>query len=562
MPTVTPGAAVQPSTDARLRQSSSAPAAMNRSEFEEALEAWSHAIGAEYVKADPRTRDHYGRTTGVEARRPLAVVYPESTEQVREVLRIASAQGIAVYPISRGKNWGYGDAAPVRENQVVLDLKRMNRIIEVNTQFCYAVIEPGVTQEQLYKYLKVNKTGLWMDSSGAGLDASIVGNILDRGFGHTRYGDHCLTTCGMQVVLAGGEVLNTGMGHYPGARAHRTYRYGTGPFLDGIFTQSNFGVVTQVGVWLMPEPEAFSAFFLSAGEESLPDLVDRLAPLRLQGILQSTIHVGNDLRVLSGRMRYPWDRAGGRAPLPRELRAALCAEGAIGAWNVAGAIYGSRATVAATRKLLKRTLSKYRVTFLNDRTLALAGRVQRFLSRFGLANGLGARLESVKPVYGLLKGIPTDEPLHGAQWRVRGPVNPDSADPLDCNSGLMWVAPVLSASGGEATRLVSLIEPIYEKHGFDALVTFTMITERAMICVTNVAFDRRLPDEVARARACYEELTNRLAGEGYVSYRTGPAGMSKLDLSSSVFWDVSARIKQALDPKGIISPGRYQPNAA
>src|SRR5258706_2338369 len=495
-----------------------------------ALRAWADVIGTGHVKADPQNRDRYARTTGLYAHRPLAILYPESTAQVQEALRIAATFHIGVHPISRGKNWGYGDAAATGENQVILDLQRMNRIIEVNPKLCYAVIEPGVTQGQLHRYLQEHHSGLWMDSSGAGLEASIVGNVLDRGFGHTRYGDHCLTTCGMQVVLADGKVLNTGLGHYPSAKAHRAYRYGVGPFLDGIFTQSNFGVVTQMGVWLMPEPEAFSAFFLSTPDETaLADLVDRLAALRMQGLLHSTIHIGNDLRIISGRTRYPWERAGGKTPLPRELRAQMRAEFAIGAWNVAGGIYGSRETVAATQKAVRRALAPYRVMFLNDRKLQLAERLQRALGRIGLGRGLGEKLESVRPIYGLLQGIPTDEPMRGASWRVRGPVSTEPADPLDCHAGLLWIAPVLPATGPDAQHLLRLVEPIYEKHGFDALVTFTLITERSLVCVTNISFDRREADETGRAGLCYRELSDRLMAEGYIPYRTGPAGMSKLD---------------------------------
>jgi 4-cresol dehydrogenase (hydroxylating) len=532
--------------------------------LQRALREWAAIIGPQHVQADAPTRDQYGRTTGLDAHHPLAILYPETTAQVREILRIASASGIGVYPISRGKNWGYGDATPAGANQVVLDLRRMNRIVEVNAKLGYAVIEPGVTQGQLYAYLKEHRTGLWMDSSGAGLEASVVGNVLDRGFGHTRYGDHCLTTCGMEVVLADGSVLNTGLGHYANARAKRTYRYGIGPFLDGIFTQSNFGVVTQMGVWLMPAPEAFAAFFVSTSDAgALADLVDRLAALRMQGLLQSTVHIGNDLRVLSSRTRYPWERAGGRTPLPEDVRAELRAQYAIGAWNVAGGIYGSRETVAATCRTIKRALSPYRVLFLNDWKLRLAGRAQKVLARLGLARGLGEQLESVRPIYGLLQGTPTDDPMRGVGWRVRGAMPDEPVDPLDCHAGLMWIAPVLPAEGTEADAVLRLVEPIYQKHGFDALVTFTLITERALVCVTNISFDRREADEAARARVCYQELTQRLMAEGYVSYRTGPAGMSKLDGGgSSVFWDVTSRIKDALDPAGVISPGRYDPRAA
>src|SRR5205823_4769589 len=73
-----------------------------------------------------------------------------------------------------------------------------------------------------------------------------------------------------------------------------------------------------------------------------------------------------------------------------------------------------------------------------------------------------------------------------------------------------------------AVEVMRLLEPIFEKHGFEPLVTFTLITERSLVCVSNLSFDRREPEDAARAKACYDELTATLAREGYISYRTGP----------------------------------------
>jgi 4-cresol dehydrogenase (hydroxylating) flavoprotein subunit len=123
----------------------------------------------------------------------------------------------------------------------------------------------------------------------------------------------------------------------------------------------------------------------------------------------------------------------------------------------------------------------------------------------------------------------------------------------------MWIAPTLPANGAEAENLRNLMEPVFHKHGCDALFTFTLITERAMCCVTNVAFDRRYPEDAAKAEACYEELTDRVMKSGYILYRCGPGAMRKLTTGSTGFWDVSARIKAALDPQGILSRGRYEP---
>src|SRR5262249_25748645 len=150
-------------------------------------------------------------------------------------------RNLAVHPISCGKNWGYSDACATSDGQVLLDLRRMNRIIEVNEELAYATIEPGVSQGQMAEYLEEHHPNLWMDVTGAGPDASIVGNTLERGFGHTINGDRFLNSCGMEVVLADGRILTTGLGHYENAHAAPVYKWGIGPYLDGIFTQSNLG---------------------------------------------------------------------------------------------------------------------------------------------------------------------------------------------------------------------------------------------------------------------------------------------------------------------------------
>lgn len=525
-------------------------------------EILSVAVGPERVRTDNATLDRYARTTGTTSHRPAAVVYPDHADHVQALTRAAAAHGFPLYPISRGRNWGYGDAAPPTNGQVVVDLSGMNRIIEVNTKLAYAVIEPGVTQGQLADYLRDHHTDLWLDVTGAGREASIVGNTLERGFGHTRYGDHFPSICGMDVVLADGRLLRTGFGHYDNAKAARAYRYGLGPFLDGLFTQSNLGIVTRMGIWLMPEPDAFCAFFFRSDDDAAaPDLVRRLAPLRRQGLLQSTIHIGNDLRVLSGRTQYPWNEAEGQTPLPDALRRQLRRRHGIGAWNGLGAIYGTTETVAATRKTVRRALKPYRPVFLDDRRLRRAQRLSALLRRLGLGRSLHERLETVTPVYGLLKGQPSDEPLRGTMWRVRDEIPDDPVDPRDAPAGLLWISPVLPMSPEATAEVRRIIEPIYNAYGFDPLITFTMITERAMICVSNLAFDRRDTEESAKAVECYHLLTDALMDAGYPPYRTGGMGFDDLGEGSAVFWNVVGQIKQSLDPQGIISPGRYTPRS-
>ena len=77
----------------------------------------------------------------------------------------------------------------------------MNRILDFDEKLAYVTVEPGVTQGQLYAFLQGRGSRLWMDATGASPASSLVGNAVERGFGHTPYGDHFANTCGLEVVL-------------------------------------------------------------------------------------------------------------------------------------------------------------------------------------------------------------------------------------------------------------------------------------------------------------------------------------------------------------------------
>ena len=85
---------------------------------------------------------------------------------------------------------------------------------------------------------------------------SVIGNALDRGLSYTPYGEHSTRICGMEVVLPDGDLVRTGIGAIQGGSAWQLTRNAFGPSWDQMFVQSNFGIVTKMGLWLMPEPEA------------------------------------------------------------------------------------------------------------------------------------------------------------------------------------------------------------------------------------------------------------------------------------------------------------------
>ena len=532
------------------------------------LRAMRAAVGAAYVQSDATTLNRYARSTASRSTLALAVVSPGSRADVIALVTLARTYHTAVYPVSTGKNWGYGDACAVTDGQVVLDLSRMNRIILVDPELAYAVIEPGVTQQQLADYLHARGIALQIDCTGAGPDTSFIGNILERGFGHSPYGNRLQHIAGMQVVLASGEVLETGFGHYPNARTTHLFPYGVGPFLDGLFSQSNFGVVTQLGIWLMPKAECINHFLcMVPAHADIGPVVDALRPLRLDGTLRSIVHIGNDLRVISGGITFPRDQAAGQAALPEDLRLQLRARAGAGAWTVSGALYGSKLQVAAARAALRRALrpTKARSTFLTPQTLRRGALLGRLLGIVGLGVPLRAKVGLGEALFAINRGEPNGRFLAGAYWRRRGGLPagfPQQANPAVDNCGLLWVSPILPMRGADVLALHALAAPIFANHGFDLFVTFSMINERALGGVLTVAYDKEDPAETERAKGCYRALFDAVMTAGYIPYRVGIQSMAGLDPHGDVFWRVVSRIKAALDPDGIIAPGRYEPARA
>ncbi|SDB58344.1 4-cresol dehydrogenase (hydroxylating) [Desulfonatronum thiosulfatophilum] len=530
-------------------------------DVDQAFQDWQTLLGPERARRDQDVIATYSRCTLPEGTTPLGVLYPHSTQEVQKIVAIARRTGISLYPISRGKNWGYGDACAVTSGQVIMDLTGMNRILEVNQELAYAVIEPGVTQKQLYDELQSRNIPLWFDCTGSGPEASIVGNTLERGFGHTPYGDHFYHSCGMEVVLGDGRVVKTGYGHYREAKATHVFKWALGPYLDGLFTQSNLGIVTSMGIWLMPKPECFNMFFLSMPEDDdLPRMVDALRPLKLRGQVKSLVHIGNDVRIISSFQRYPWSQAGGKTPLPEELRRSMRKKGGFGAWNISGAIYGTKGEVRAVRREIRKALGSLgRVRFVGPTSLLLARNLLGILEQRGWRKEWQIMLGALVKVGGLLQGQPTDAFLYGTLWRISGREEPASLDPLENNAGLLWISPIMPMTGNAAGDLVRKLSPIFLEYGFEPLITVSLITERAMVAVTTIAYDRTNPEETKRARECYDALFSEVMRAGYIPYRASIASMSQLAQGSDVFWDVVHDLKRTLDPDMIIARGRYDP---
>mgnify|MGYP006278331571 CR=1 FL=1 len=525
----------------------------------EVIDALKHAIGEDRVLLDEAQLAPYHLALIPVDRRIPGAVKPRSVEEVQEVVKIAHAHRVPLYPISTGRNWGYGSANPARDDTLILDLSDMNRIVEVNTELAYAVIEPGVSQQQLYEHLEQHHTGLMMDPTGSGPRCSVVGNTLERGYGITAYGDHFEALCGMEIVLADGSLLRTGFGHYEQATATHVFKYGVGPYLDGLFTQSNLGIVTKIGHWLMPIPESFAAgYFFCRNEADLGPVIDVARGLLLNRVVKGSINLLHRNRSLTVLTQYPWERMHGRTPLDEKAWQALGAEKGVGLWNGVVALYGTRAEIRTAKRIIRKRLRPHvaKLQFVSDPLLRLLERFQRPLG-FLLRMNIPEIMKALKPSYELMKGKPGEVSLPTPYWRMKKPIPDQDIDPARDNCGLYWFAPVIPMTRRDVERFIGIVEPVFERHGFEACITLTTLTHRAFDCTLPILYNKENPEETQRASACYREVLTSCMHAGYIPYRFGIQSMEELAGRDDRFWEVVETIKKALDPNGILAPGRY-----
>lgn len=529
---------------------------MNQSIQSPLIGEFERIVGPGGVESRAEELGHASTATFGTSPQVTLIVRPRTRGEVQECLVAAIRLRRPVYPISTGKNWGYGSRVP-SVSAILLDLGRMNRIVDYSEALGYVTVEPGVTQQQLFDFLAERGSRLFMDCTGASPRASVVANAIERGFGHTPYADHFAHVCNLEVVLPDGSCIETGHGRF-GAATAPTYRWGVGPVLDGLFSQSNLGIVTRCTLWLMPRPEYFEAFFFRCDDDGgLVAVVDALAPLRLNGTLQSGVHIGNGYKVLAGLRQYPWEHTGGVTPLGADALASLARQYQFGAWNASGGLYGTRRQVAANRAVIRRALGgKVRkLIFVNERMLNLAG---SFAGAWRVMTGwdLSRTIDLARPLLGLLQGVPTAQALSSVYWRKRMPP-PADPDPDRDRCGLIWCAPVAPMRGEHAARVASLAVGVLLGAGFEPMISITLLNERTLACIVSINYDRDVPGEDDRAMVCHGELVKEFRRAGYHFYRLGIQSMEQAG-SDGAYAELLARLKRTLDPAGILAPGRYE----
>ena len=230
-------------------------------------------VGKDFVSNRQEELYMYSRDPGAQLPRKVDyVVMPKTVEEVQKIVLLANKEKVPITPMGGGFTLS-ALTVPIKGG-IVLDTKRMDKIIEINEKSKYAIVEAGVSQGALKSYLEKNYPHLQHSTPEAPPVATIVGNALICGHGHLTP-MHDVTSNminGMEVVLPTGEICKIG------SCSISPYWFTRGPLPDlaGLFIGwfGTTGIVTKISIQLFPKPKLRDVLIFSTDDpDSLPEVI-------------------------------------------------------------------------------------------------------------------------------------------------------------------------------------------------------------------------------------------------------------------------------------------------
>ena len=253
------------------------------------LEELRAMVGDENVSDDVADRYVYGSDASMHQSSASVVVRPVSADEVQKILRFANGRKIPVVP--RGAGTGESGSAVPIDGGIVLDLKRMDRILEVRPEDMFCRVEPGVVNDELNRQLK--PCGFFFPPTpGSGKVCTIGGMIANNASGMraVKYGATRDAVLGLKVVLANGDLVTMGSRTIIQASGYQLERLMVG-------SEGTLGVIVEATLRVRPLPEERAvgrAVFYQLSQAG-----DAISKIVARGIVPSALELMDEVAIKS-----------------------------------------------------------------------------------------------------------------------------------------------------------------------------------------------------------------------------------------------------------------------
>ncbi len=442
--------------------------------------------------------------------------------------------------VSTGRNWGYGCNAPAESGGLLVKFDRCKEIS--NFEPCHGIVtlEPGVTFAQLAEFLKARGDEWMSPVHGGGPECSVVGNALERGYGITPISDHFSAVMGLKAILKGGKIYEGTMTRIGLPRLDRLFKYGIGPYYDGLFSQSGLGIVTEMTFRLARRAEFVEMFYFNIhNEEDLQKVVVAVKKSKRElGSILGGVNVMNRNRCLSMMINYPTDLIDRRLPIPEAEMQELAGQYGLTPWLVVGMLYGPKKIVREGRKRILNNFKNIekRKFFYNHHNRKMFSALGNFLNRIGFPN-IKVTIGKVEMAFQLLNGVPSYQTLQLAYWKNKNRqlVSQPTLDPGRDGCGLMWYAPLVEIDPLKVRQFIEFVDATSRRFGFNPLITFTTVDDLCFDSTVPILFNRDDPKDVDRATNYYDWLLHEGKKLGFFPYRLNIESQKEFDFQMDLF---------------------------
>lgn len=453
------------------------------------LQALGAIVGKEFVSGQAEEQYIYSMDPGtMTPSKPDYVVMPGTTDDISKIMKLANQHDIPVVPMGAGLV--LSGLTRALKGGIILDMKRMNKIIKVNEISRYALVEAGTSQGMLQAYLKKHHPGLKHSAPDAPPIATVAGNVTIHGSGHLSHssGFHSDMLNGLEAVLPTGEVVKIG------SCAISDYWFARAPLPDlaGLFLgwAGTTGVVTKLSIKLYPDyPINDVSIFVHEDPDMMPDILYRVTGAQVAEDIVTWISPKPD-----------WAKG----------------------FQHCNVNYGARTKeeLVWKRNLIRASVKEY------------------------LDNKTGGFMMLPQAMKGVFLDVPSRTLSRFADARKGG--------------GFEYVGAIMPVE--MYPRAYALGLEVAEKSGTSYSMGSRIIgVNHCMMFFYAYAFNRADASDVAKAQKALEETNAAVIEMGGIPWKAeAPAQKEIIKKMDPGMFELMNRVRQVLDPKGIMNPGNWE----
>lgn len=485
----------------------------------EAVAAWVALLEPNSVILDRAELSLAATATYPVSRDVCAILLPSCIQQVAECLRIANRYQVPLHAVSRGRNWGLGSRAPAKAGAAILDLRYLSEIREYCGELGFITVEPGVTFDQVNRFLRDRRSEFFLPTIGGPPDASVVGNAIQRGHGIGPAPRRMDAVGSVELILPDGTVTDIGFAAGAAFRGAEARSEALGPVSSALCAEGVVGIVTAMTLRLERRPRHLTPFLIHiGGHEPLGAFFDRWRDATFDQYLgRFTCNIWNQAKIVavrSGSLKIDSIDSIGREP--------------VGDWYCSGALYAPAADMAEVQC---------------DHLTRIASDCQE-LSIFD-TQSIDPNVDEGSPFL----GTPFTDNLasmYAAKSFVKMPPEPERD-----NCGFIHFCPLLPMSS-VASDMLKFIGDYVADRGFVPQIGFDGVDPRFIEAYVSIAYDRDDPAMDRRIAELEPALSREIQERGYPLYRLGIHVDDPFQYIASGK-ELTNRIRHALDPHAIVS---------